>query len=249
MSTGAPRTLAEVAPAAGAVVLALAPHPDDFDAVGVSMRFLHERGCAVHVAVCTRGANGVDDADCAPPTRGAKAALREAEQRASCRFFGLEWDRLRFLRLPNDPGGHAAADLANVGVVAALLREVAPALVVLPHGRDPNITHQRVYRLLRLAVPAAGPRVVASGGLAALLNRDPKTTAMRTDVVTPYGQDLAAWKRDLLRHHASQQRRNIRTRGTGFDERILAMDRDTARTAGLEEPYAEAFEFEWAIRV
>ena len=220
---------------AGAVVLVLAPHPDDFDAVGVTLRHLHERGHAVHLAVATMGANGVDDADCAPPTRAAKAALREAEQRASCRFFGLREERLRFLRLPVDAGGHAAVDDANVVRVAALLTEVAPGLVFLPHGRDPNVTHQRVCAMLRAA---------AAGQLTIFLNRDPKTVSMRFDVVTPYGEESAEWKGALLRHHRSQQERNLRARGQGFDERILTMDRDTAAACGLAEPYAEGFEVE-----
>jgi len=85
------------------------------------MRYLHERGCALSVAVATTGASGVDDTDCAPPTWEAKAALREAEQRASCGFFGLPQERLRFLRLPADAGGHVAVDAANVERVAAVL--------------------------------------------------------------------------------------------------------------------------------
>jgi len=31
-------------------VLVLAPHPDDFDAIGVTLRFLHKRGNSIFVA-------------------------------------------------------------------------------------------------------------------------------------------------------------------------------------------------------
>jgi LmbE family N-acetylglucosaminyl deacetylase len=222
--------------AAPALALALAPHPDDFDAIGVTMRRLHERGCALHLVVATTGASGVDDTDCTPPTWEAKAALREAEQRASCGFFGLPEERLRFLRLPADAEGHVAVDAANVERVAVVLRELHPALVFLPHGRDANVTHQRVYQMLRAAAPAPT--------FAVFLNRDPKTIVMRYDVVTPFGEELATWKATLLRFHQTQQLRNLRRRGRGFDERILAMDRDSAATCGVEAPYAEVFELE-----
>jgi LmbE family N-acetylglucosaminyl deacetylase len=242
---------------AGSAALVLAPHPDDFDAIGMTMRLLHGRGHAIHLAVATSGASGVDDAFCRPATAAAKAALREQEQRESCAVFGLPEERLRFLRLPEDDGGHALVDAVNTARVAALLREVRPAAVFLPHRRDTSVGHQRTYALLCaavgvLAVPSgAAPAVVpgAAGSIAALpfaafLNRDPKTVAMRYDVVTPYGKEEAAWKAELLRSHRSQQERNLRSRGRGFDERILEMDRDTAAACDLSAPYAEAFEVE-----
>ena len=218
------------------MVLVLAPHPDDFDAIGVTLRLLHGRGHAIHVAVATSGASGVDDAFCDPPMAAAKAALREREQRASCAFFGLPEKRLRFLRLPEDGGGHALVDAANIGRVAALLRELAPGAVFLPHGHDTSVGHQRTYALLRAASGAAA--------FGAFLNRDPKTIAMRYDVVTPYGEEEAVWKGDLLCFHQSQQQRNLRGRGRGLDERILEMDRDTARACGVAAEYAEGFEVE-----
>lgn len=38
--------------------------------------------------------------------------------------------------------------------------------------------------------------------------------------------------------------RNLRTRGHGFDDRILDYNRQTARDLSLSEKYAEAFEIE-----
>ena len=52
----------------------------------------------------------------------------------------------------------------------------------------------------------------------------------------------AEWKRRLLRHHASQQDRNVRVRGHGFDERILRGNAETARSAGRSGMFAEVFE-------
>jgi hypothetical protein len=46
----------------------------------------------------------------------------------------------------------------------------------------------------------------------------------------------------LLRLHRSQHQRNLNTRGQGFDERVLIVNRRTGR--GLNAEYAEAFELE-----
>ncbi|MBP1768990.1 MAG: hypothetical protein H6P98_3105, partial [Candidatus Aminicenantes bacterium] len=66
----------------------LAPHPDDFDAAGVTLRLFQRNGNRVSLAVLTSGASGVEDGFCSPPARAEKARIRENEQRASCRFFG-----------------------------------------------------------------------------------------------------------------------------------------------------------------
>ncbi len=41
------------------------------------------------MAVVGSGISGVEDSFCSPPTPAAKARVREEEQRASCKFFGL----------------------------------------------------------------------------------------------------------------------------------------------------------------
>ncbi len=60
-------------------LLVLAPHPDDFDAIGVTMRFFRKNGNPLYVAVATSGERGVEE----------KIKIREQEQRDSCHFFGL----------------------------------------------------------------------------------------------------------------------------------------------------------------
>lgn len=94
-------------------VLVLAPHPDDSDAIGVTLRFLWENGNPLFVAVVTSGASGVEDTFCSPPTVEARARLREQEQRASCQFFGLPRAHLAFLRLEEDESGHPVEDEAS----------------------------------------------------------------------------------------------------------------------------------------
>jgi LmbE family N-acetylglucosaminyl deacetylase len=219
-------------------VLVLAPHPDDFDAIGITMRLLWEKGHPVHVVVATSGASGVEDSFCSPPTAEAKARLREDEQRASCRFFGLPASHLAFLRLQEDESGHPVKSPANVDKVRQHLLDKEPALVFLPHGHDSNAGHRRVHAMLRQVAQAV------HFPLTAFLNRDPKTIRMRCDVYLEYGKDEAAWKGQLLRFHRSQQQRNLNHRGYGFDERILNMDRQSARALSVGAPYAEVFELE-----
>jgi LmbE family N-acetylglucosaminyl deacetylase len=215
-------------------VLVLAPHPDDFDAIAITLRWLHQHGHVLHLAVLTTGASGVDDGHGGACTYDAKAALREQEQRASCRFFGLPESGLSFLRL----WGVAALQAEHRERLCALLLALRPHLVFLPHGNDSNATHRRTYQSLRAIA------VLEQLSLWACLNQDAKTLGMRSDLVMPFGPADAQWKAELLRHHGSQQQRNLRTRGIGFDERVLQLNRDAATAAGLEQPFAEVFELE-----
>jgi LmbE family N-acetylglucosaminyl deacetylase len=219
-------------------VLVLAPHPDDFDAIGVTMRVLHGNGNRIDVAVVTSGASGVEDIFCSPPTVAAKAEIREQEQRASCGYLGLPEDRLTFLRLGEDARWHLLESPENVERIATLLAARRPDLVFLPHWNDTNLAHQRTYSILRTVA------ISERSDLVALLNRDPKTIGMRADLYTTFGPEEADWKARLLRFHRSQQQRNLRTRNRGFDERILEMNRQTASELGGNAQYAEAFEID-----
>ncbi len=113
-----------------------------------------------------------------------------------------------------------------------------PDIVFLPHGNDTNVGHRRTYGLFRQVVK------MESRDVAALLNRDPKTVAMREDAYTVFGEEEARWKAELLRFHRSQHERNLRTRGHGFDERILRLNRQTGMELGRGGEYAEVFELE-----
>lgn len=209
-------------------VLVLAPHPDDFDAIGVTLRHLHEQRYELHLAVLTGGANGVDG----PGSAEEKVALREAEQRDSCRFFGLPATRCHFLRLWEDPLAQARDETRLRAHILAL----RPDLVFMPHGNDSNATHRRTFQ--SVCTIATNERLT----LQACLNQDAKTLGMRSDLYTGFDADLAQWKAQLLRHHRSQQQRNLRTRGIGFDARVLQLNRDAAAALGVAEPFAEVFE-------
>jgi LmbE family N-acetylglucosaminyl deacetylase len=222
-------------------ILVLGPHPDDFDAAGVTLRFFFRRGGAVRLLVLSSSANGVEDSFCEAPTPAVKAALREKEQRRSLRFFGLPESDCEFLRLPvgaPEQGGYLLESETSFELVKAKALPFAPDLVFLPHGRDTNADHRLAFEWWR--------RLAADSGhpLAAFLIRDPKTIDSRDDAFFPFKEEAAAWKAELLRFHRSQHQRNLNTRGHGFDDRILNVNRASARRLGLEEPYAEAFEID-----
>jgi LmbE family N-acetylglucosaminyl deacetylase len=219
-------------------VVVLAPHPDDFDAVAATMRYLHRNGNRIDVAIVTSGESGVESGFGGAFTSVAKAALREKEQLASARFFGLSEDRLTFLRLSEDENGHPEDTRANYLRVRSCLAARRPDLVFLPHWNDPNEGHRRTHALFRQTVREE------KLSMAACLNRDPKTVAMREDLHFEFDSETAAWKGELLRLHQSQQQRNLNQRGHGFDERVLGVNRQVAAAWNLAGRYAEVFELE-----
>jgi len=218
-------------------ILVVGPHPDDFDAIGVTMRFFQDHGHRIHVAVMRTG-SGVEDSYCTSPTWEKKATLREAEQRRSVQFFGLEEGSLTFLDMEQDEKSHPTLAPANLDTLRDVLFRVHPDFVFCPHGNDTNASHRAVYAMIRrVGGQAPWPMMV-------FLNRDPKTLTMRFDCYLAFGEEPARWKSRLLRFHDSQHQRNLNTRHHGFDERILSVNRDTARQLGIAEPYAEVFELE-----
>ena len=237
LSLARPIALDECPLPGGLRIAVLGPHPDDFDAIAVTLRRFHRAGSVISVAVLSGGASGVEDGYCVPPTDVRKAEVRRAEQLASCRMFGLPDGALEFLPLSEDAEGEPDNTPANAEILVNHLAGIRPDIVFLPHGNDRKPGHRNVYALVQQAA-ARHP-----SPLVAFLNRDPKTVSCRTDAFMRYGEEEARWKAQLLRCHASQQQRNLNTRGHGFDERILEHDRKNA--AGCGAPiYAEAFEIQ-----
>ena len=219
-------------------VVVLAPHPDDFDAIGATMRLFRDNGNAIHVAVLTSGASGVEKGFRGAITSTAMGELRENEQRASCKFFGLPESHLTFLRLAEDDSGHPLEDTANFENVRSYLQASRPDLVFLPHGNDSNRGHRCTYSLFRRCMEKENLSLVSC------LNRDPKTIAMRNDLLMVFDTEVGIWKAELLRFHLSQHSRNLNTRGYGFDERILKSNKQTAEELGISGEYVESFELE-----
>lgn len=224
-------------------VTVLAPHPDDFDAISVTLRRLHQNGNPIELVVLTSGDSGVEDGYATTQLPLTKAEIREREQLASCQFFGLTAAQVRFLRLATDETGSMHANSANFEIIRAALLTTRPDLVFLPHGHDTNADHQRTYTLLRKLIQQEQLSVLLC------LNRDPKTISMREDMLMVFTRETAEWKKELLRFHDSQQHRNLRTRGSGFDDRVLLSNRLTAVMPDAPFPYAEIFELEYHPRV
>lgn len=221
----------------GLVVAMIGPHPDDFDAVAVTLRRLRDAGAGIRAFVC-HTASGVEDGFCSPPTPETKQRLREQEQRDSLRFFGLPDGNVTFLDLERDAAndGQPFDHEANRRRLADAILPVHPDILVLPHGNDTNSGHRNIHAMaVRMAAAAGFP-------MTAWLIRDPKTVAMRIDLYTPFDRDEAGWKAEMLRFHRSQHQRNLNTRGRGFDDRILEVNRAIARDLALDAPFAEAFE-------
>ena len=216
-------------------VLVLAPHPDDFDAIGVTMKYLQESGHDIHVAVSVTG-SGIDEEFGAGMSLKDRQDCRMREQQSSLRFFGLPRNRLHFLRLNNEADDQLAEDEENRQALAAVVNEIRPDLLFAPHGNDTNRAHRAMYALAcRIAQDADWP-------VALLLNRDAKTVEMRTDFYLDFDEDMAQWKGRLLRFHDSQQQRNLKVRGYGFDERVLRLNRAIAQELQTGLPYAAAYE-------
>lgn len=218
-------------------LLVVAPHPDDFDAIGCTLKFLSGNGNPLQVIVACTG-SGVEEFYRPGLTLETKTLLREREQRNSARFFGLPEDCLTFLRLKNDDGDQPLDDPENLARLEALILQKAPDIIFMPHGNDTNSGHRAMYSMIRkIAVRSRLP-------IALLLINDPKTISMCPGLHFSFGEKEAAWKAELLRFHDSQHQRNLNMRGYGFDERILKHNRQIARELSLGEPYAEAFELE-----
>ena len=224
-------------------VLVLAPHPDDFDAIGVTMLRLRDRGCRIDLAVLTSGASGVLEGFCSPDDWETRSRCREREQLDSLRFFGEAGPETRFLRLLEDEEGHPIEDPGNEQRIARLIEGQRPDWAFLPHGNDTNAGHRRTFRMFRRIAARRPARLIA------LYARDPKTIGMSEHVYTIFGDEEAAWKAELLRQHRSQHQRNLETRGHGLDARILDVNRQSGRSCPVagNTPaplYAEAFEIE-----
>jgi len=231
--TGQCIDLVKPVPWGGAVALALAPHPDDAEAIAVTLRLLATNGWQLRWAVVTSGWSGVQD-DFVGPDQATKAAARRKEQRAAARLFGLPANRLAFLELEETEDGALAATKANRARLFQVLGKSTPDLILLPWRLDSNATHRLVYQWF--AEWADGwPRPVVALG-----NEDPKTQEFQPHVRVLFAEQIARWKEKLLECHQSQSARNLATRGHTFAARILAVNRTVP---GIPEGhYAERFQ-------
>ena len=219
-------------------LLVLGPHPDDFDAISVTLRCFADNGNPLAAGIVRTG-SGVLDTYAPELTWAKKADIREHEQRDSLRFFGMPDADVTFFSLDNDSDeGQLCESAANLAALAAFVSGKSPDILFIPHGNDTNSAHRALYTMVRKIVSGMDRPP------ALFLIRDPKTVLMRTDLYLPFGEEHAAWKATMLRFHDTQHQRNLTTRGHGFDDRILEGNRRIARELSLDAPYAEAFEVE-----
>jgi hypothetical protein len=178
-----------------------------------------------------------------------KIEIRRREQVRSAEMFGLSHDRLTFLDLPEDERGTGSHSPETRVRMMEHLESLSPEIVMLPVGKDTNRTHVWVYEVFRDCAKDLVSR--RRKPMVALYNEDPKTTEIRADLVVLFGERRAGWKGALLRAHDSQQQRNRNTRGMGFDERILNLNRlgykrffESFGPEAGSSGYAEVFELE-----
>ena len=234
-------------------VLVLGPHPDDPESVAVTCRILMRLGCDIWITIVSMSPSGVEDEyaqrwqnNDSISLQKKKIEIRRREQTLATERFGLSLDRLTFLGIEEDKGLNAPNNSAKI---RNHLLSIAPDIVIMPIGRDPNQTHARVYQVFREC--AADLILKKEKPVVALYNEDPKTLEIRHDLFVLFGEESVDWKRALLKIHDSQQQRNINSRGMGFDERILCMNRLSYRRfqemlphADCLAKYAEVFEIE-----
>lgn len=234
-------------------ILVLGPHPDDPESVAITCRILMRSGCDIWYAIASMSPSGVEDEYAqrwqnrdSISLKEIKSKIRQKEQTWAAEMFGLPPDRLGFLCIEE---GKKLDSRKNVTRIKDYLESVAPDMVIMPIGKDPNPTHAWVYRVFRKCAKDLALKIEKP--IIALYNEDPKTIEIRKDLFVLFGEEGADWKRTLLRAHDSQQQRNIRRRGMGFDERILHMNHlsykclhEIMPPAVLLAKYAEVFEIE-----
>jgi LmbE family N-acetylglucosaminyl deacetylase/6-phosphogluconolactonase/glucosamine-6-phosphate isomerase/deaminase len=122
----------ETAPT-GRRVLVVSPHPDDAPiSLGGTMAML-SGGNRVVTAVMTTGHRSFIYGT----QRGERIAIREAEVLKESRFLGAE---PRFLRLPFYDGNYEVTE-RDLDIFLALLRELDPDWIFLPHPKDSHPAH------------------------------------------------------------------------------------------------------------
>jgi bacillithiol biosynthesis deacetylase BshB1 len=122
-------------------LLAVGAHPDDVEVhVGGLLALAADRGLRTGILDLTRGELG---------TRGTPEGRAE-EAREAARILGAARTLLDL------PDGRFGEDEAARNPVAAALRDLRPAVLVLPSPEDRHPDHRRAHRLVREAAFCAG---------------------------------------------------------------------------------------------
>jgi LmbE family N-acetylglucosaminyl deacetylase len=219
-------------------ILVLAPHPDDFDAITITLKYFQENGNLIFLLVLTGASTGVDDSFLSDPTKENKEKVREIEQKKSLEYFGFPSSNVSFLYLTEDKHGDLILNEECQSTISKKFEEIRPDAIFLPYGKDTNPSHRRTFKLVRDITKEIDKPIIA------FYNQDPKTTQIRLDTYIDFDKETALWKRKMLCFHQSQQARNLQTRGIGFDDRILNVNAEIAREINIKSQYAEGFQIE-----
>jgi glucosamine-6-phosphate deaminase len=182
------------APPAGRTILVVSPHPDDAAiSVGGTMALLAGTNRVV-TAVMTTGHRSF-----IPGTqRQERITIREREAAQEARVLGSE---PRFLRLPFYDADSEVTD-RDLEILAALLAEIRPDWLFIPHRKDNHPAHQASRR----AVLEAARRAASSGDVEVWSYEGPWALFGRGDFDTIVPLPRAAFekKAEAIRAHASQ---------------------------------------------
>jgi glucosamine-6-phosphate deaminase len=182
------------APPSGRTVLVVSPHPDDAAiSAGGTMALLAPSNRIV-TAIMTTGHRSF-----IPGTqRGERIAIREREAAQEARVLGSE---PRFLRMPFYDADSQVTD-RDLDILAALLAEIRPDWLFIPHRKDGHPAHQASRRAMLEAVR----RVAWGGGVEVWSYEGPWALFGRGDFDTIVPLPRAAFekKAEAIRAHASQ---------------------------------------------
>lgn len=131
-------------------ILVFAPHPDDeILGCGGSLRLHTLQGAAITVIYLTSGGSGSLTA-----SKGELMELREQEARSSCERLGIQ--QWQFWR---NPDGYLEYNQGILCKITAVIRELRPDVIYLPHSEENHPDHRVTHALvregsLRAAMPA-----------------------------------------------------------------------------------------------
>ena len=117
----------------GSKILVLAPHPDDFDAIAVTLKIFRDNGNSLELAVMNGAASGVEDSFREKHPEMTKPQIREQEQLNSCKFFGLPESSVTFLHLDEDENGDLTESNNNLEIMKKYVLKTKPDIVFMPH--------------------------------------------------------------------------------------------------------------------
>jgi glucosamine-6-phosphate deaminase len=123
----------------GRAVVVISPHPDDAPiSLGGTMAMLSQANRVVTAVMSTGHRSFIYGTQ-----RGERIAIRESEVTKESRILGVE---ARFLRLPFYDNNYEVSE-RDLEILVALLREVDPDWVFMPHAKDSHPAHVASRRI------------------------------------------------------------------------------------------------------